>query len=315
MSDMASLDDFGRYVTHTRSGATAKRYVIAVRQFLGWFHRYAPGKAITEAPRDTLAQYTVALLQSNYQTSTIRSHLAGISRYLRWLESKYSADIPTFIEPELPRQKRKAVKDTLSPEAISDYFQTANELDEPIRTATMLLPCSGLRCSEMVSLPLACAQREHLQMADGSTKDVLMLRLIGKGGHERLVPLLDEGAEILVSYLRGWRRTHKNPRWLFPGRKGSLATRTLRRAVQYIRKPTGLSYTPHSMRRTYLTTLFRQGVDPVVIAKIAGHGDVQVLVNHYLQLDANDLAGAVHAKGGRLLKTPRQRKEPPHVEK
>lgn len=312
---MANLEAFSRYVTHTRSGATAKRYTLAVRQFLEWLNLYAPGKAITQAPRDTLAQYTVALLQSNYQTSTIRSRLAAIARYLYWLQAKHAIETPDFIEPELPKQKRR-VKDTLNTYSLTDYLQTAaSQLEEPIRTAALLLPCSGLRCSEMVSLPLACVQRERLQMTNGSTKDTLMLRLIGKGDHERLVPLLDEGADILVDFLRGWRRQHRNPRWLFPGRVkgGPMASRTLRKAVQHIRQPTGLAYTPHSMRRTYLTTLFRMGVEPVVIAKIAGHSNVQTLINHYLNLDASDLAGAVHAKGGRLLNP--SRKEPPHGQK
>jgi site-specific recombinase XerD len=298
-----NLDAFGRYIATTRSGPTAKRYLIAVRQFLDWLDRYAPGKNVTQAPRDTLAQYALALLQGNYQSTTIRSHLAGITRYLRWLESKYSAQIPKFNEPELPRTKRKAVKDTLAPAALADYFEAAGMLEEPVRTAALLLPCSGLRCQEMVSLPLACLQRQRLQQVDGTTKDVLTLRVTGKGGHERLVPLLDEGAAVLVEYLRGWRRAHKNPRWLFPGRRGPMSTRALRNAVQLVRKPSGLLYTPHSMRRTYLTTLFRQGVSPTVLAKIAGHGNVQVLVNHYLQLDADDIAGAVHAAGGRLMKT------------
>jgi site-specific recombinase XerD len=311
---MARLDLFSQYITRTCSGATARRYVIAVRQFLGWFERYAPGKTLDKAPRDTLVQYTVTLLKSNYQTTTIRSHLAGIARYLKWLQDRCSVQIPDLAEPEIPKEKRKAVKDTLSSSVLVNYFHAASQLDEPIRTAALLLPCSGLRCSEMVTLPLACAQRVHLQMVDGTNKNVLTLRLLGKGGHERLVPLLDEGAEILVSYLRGWRRKHPNARWLFPGRtKGPMATRTLRRAVQQIRQPMGLSYTPHSMRRTYLTTLFRMGVDPIVIAKIAGHSNVQVLVNHYLQLDASDLAEAVHAKGGRLLKNPKG-KEPPHAQ-
>ena len=304
---MANLDAFGRYIATTRSGATAKRYLIAVRQFLRWFERYAPGKNITQAPRNTLAEYAVVLLRTNYQTSTIRAHLAGIARYLRWLQSKYTVEIPEFTEPELPTQKRK-VKDTLSPDVLANYFRSADQLEEPIRTAALLLPCSGLRCNEMVSLPLACMQRQRLPKANGETKDVLVLRVTGKGGHERLVPLLDEGAAALISYLKGWRRGHKSPRWLFPGRNGPIATRTLRRAVQQVRQPTGLEYTPHSMRRTYLTTLYRQGVEPTVLAKIAGHGDVQVLINHYLKLDADDLAAAVHAGGGRLL-----RKEPPHA--
>lgn len=295
------IEDFARYIATTRSGATAKRYVIAVQQFQRWFAQYAPNKRVSEAPRDTLAQYAVSLLRSDYKTSTIRSHLAGIARWLRWLESKYSVQIPDFHDAELPVQKR-VVKDTLEPSTLTQYFESANLLEEPMRTAALLLPCSGLRCAEMVSLPLACVQRQTLTLADGSSKDVLTVRVTGKGGHERLVPLLDEGAAALIQYLRGWRREHPNTKFLFPGRKGPIATRTLRRAIQLVRQPSGLSYTPHSMRRTYLTTLFRQGVSPTVLAKIAGHGDVQVLVNHYLQLNAEDIAGAVHAGGGRLLK-------------
>jgi len=293
-----SLVEFGRYIKATRSGPTARRYVISVRMFLRWYSGF--NKPLESASRDTLSRYAMGLLEADYRSTTIRAHLAGIAKFLRWLKEKHKLTLPEFHDPELPSTKRE-VKDTLPQDALAEYFTAAGLLDEPTRTAALLLPCSGLRCGEMVALPLACLKRQRLTL-DGKPKDVLMLRVTGKGGHERAVPLLDEGATLLVQYLKGWRRVHRDTKWLFPGRAGHMATRTLRKAVQQIRQPSGLSYTPHSMRRTYLTTLYRQGVEPTVLAKIAGHGNVQVLVDHYLGLDSQDIANAVHAKGGRLMK-------------
>jgi integrase len=74
----------------------------------------------------------------------------------------------------------------------------------------------------------------------------------------------------------------------------------LRKAVQKIRMPLKMDFTAHTMRRTYLTTLYRKGVDPIIIQKIAGHKDLKTLINHYLYLDEYDLAGAVHGSGGKL---------------
>jgi integrase len=79
-----------------------------------------------------------------------------------------------------------------------------------------------------------------------------------------------------------------------------MSDRTLRAALQHIRTPLGMRFTPHTMRRTYLTTLFRKGVDSAVLAKIAGHADIKTLITHYLALDDVDVARAVHMVGAKL---------------
>lgn len=298
-----SLEDFRRYISTVRSGPTGKRYAFAARMFLEWY-----GLAVNPdgsvplpvAPRDTLMTYSLYLLDKGYGASTVQAHLAGVHRYLKWLQTKITQELPQFHKPELPSQKRK-VKGTLSPNVLSVFFKIADGLEEPVRTAVLLLPCSGLRSEEMVSLPLACLKRISVDLENGQKKDVLLLRVKGKGGHERIVPLLDEGTEAIVAYLKGWRRKQSSTRWLFPGKSSHLATRTLRKAVQKVRTHQGEEFTPHSMRRTHLTALHRQGITPTILAKLAGHGDVQVLIDHYLDLNENDLAKSVHSAGGRLL--------------
>jgi site-specific recombinase XerD len=293
------LQPFERHITTICSRATAKRYGIVVHAFLRWLAR--ENQTLSKASRDALSRYANSLLEQGYLPGTVQAHLAGINRYTRWLDTQ-GVVIPEFFRAELPRQKRR-VRDALTPEHLRLYLQLANELDEPLRTAVMLFPCTGLRSNEMATLKLNTAKRVPFRMGNGLTEDKTTLRVRGKGGDERVVPVLDEGVQILRSYFDRWRKYHSDTQWLFPGRYTShISTRSLREAVQKIRKPLQMTFTPHTMRRTYLTSLYRQGVEPVMLAKIAGHADVKILMDHYLALDETDIVKAVHSVGGKLRK-------------
>lgn len=294
------LAAFQSYVLHARSKPTARRYVIAVTSFLTWAEKALGRVSVGKFPPDTLSRYTQHLLSKGYKPASIRLHLAGVGRYFRWLQEHRRVGIPKFHQVDIPTNKRK-VKDILDPRALALYFRYASELEEPVRTAAMLLPCSGLRSQEMVSLALKNSlKRSPFRLKSGNSKDTICLVFTGKGGHQRIVPLMDEGVDILHKYLKGWRASNSDNLYLFPGRGSHLSTRSVRAAVQKIREKIGMEFTPHTMRRTYLTTLYRKGVDITMIAKIAGHSDTQILIEHYLALDENDIVGAVHSKGGRL---------------
>lgn len=302
---MQNLEAFGRYITSVRSKATSKKYVAAARRFLRWLDD-GGFPELKNAPRDVLTQYVSELVEAGLLPATIHLQLAGINRYLKWCLMK-EIELPAFFPPELPKRIKTEVKDILTPELFEQYFILADELNEPVRSAVMLLPCTGLRAQEMVSLPLVgCLRRTPLLLKDGTQKETLTMLVKGKGGRERFVPLLDEGARVVSKFVQGWRRDHVDTKWFFPGRKYKavhrhLSDRTLRGAVQHIWRPLGRKFTPHTLRRTYLTFLYHQGVDPVTLAKIAGHRDVKTLMNFYLYLDEVDLSSAVHNAGGQLI--------------
>jgi integrase/recombinase XerD len=207
---------------------------------------------------------------------------------------------------DLPRVHPRH-RPVLQPELFTQFFRQADiELQEPLRTAVMLLPCCGLRASEMVNLRLECIQKADVRLNNGKTKKTLFLRLVGKGGKERHVPLMEEGVEILTGYLAGWRKKQKGL-WLFPSVmaddiKGSkhISDRTLRHAVQSMRQGLGVEFTPHTMRRTYITTLYRKGVDLKTIAEIAGHANIQTTIDHYIITEPGEALEAFHRAGGSL---------------
>ena len=296
---MSELAPFQDYIAAVRSKVTAERYVISVTVFLRWLAVQHPGKTWPQLPKSTPSDYALYLLDSGYMPGTVGSHLAAVSRYFRWLKEQANVLVPEFNKVELPRPKKK-VKDILSAEMLGHYFRAAGELGEPLKSAVMLLPCCGLRSQELVSIQLSSVRRTPLKLADGTEKNLLCFVVTGKGGNERTVPLFEEGAEILIRYLKGWRREHSDETYLFPGRySGHLSTRALRDAVQTLRGAFKAAWTPHTMRRTYLTTLHRRGVPIGTISKIGGQS-VQVLMDHYLALDEHDVVQAMHATGGRL---------------
>ncbi len=296
------IEAFERYITSVRTPGTARKYAISTQKFLTWCADSGWADLVT-APRSAVANYCVALVEAGYSASTVQMQLAGVRRYIKWA-AREDERIPVFHDPEPPRNVRR-IKDVLAPEVFEAYFDLAEKLREPSRTAAMLLPCAGLRSNEMTTLPLDCLKVVPVDMGEAGVKSTLSLRVTNtKGGDERIIPLLDEGAEILREYLssEGWRSKHPDADWLFPGsRNVCMSDRTLRKAVEKVREPLGLKFTSHTMRRTYLTTLYRRGVPAATLAKISGHKDVKTLIESYLDLNAADLAEAVHTAGGSLF--------------
>lgn len=289
---------FERYIASVKSEATARQYGQASRRFLDWLEKR--GVPLSKAPRGAISSYC-AYLAKRYEPATVRLQVAGVRRYARWCRDNGMA-LNDFASPELPKSEVK-LRDALRGQTLLKYFEAVKNLEEPIRTAALLLPCCGLRVSEIAALRVDDFQSSVLTMR-GVRKGVVTIRVRGKGGRERSAPLLDEGRVFLAAYLRGWRRTAPGKRWFFPmstSASGHLVGRTLRAALQRVRKPLGLTFTPHTMRRTYLTELYRRGVEPVLLAKIAGHANVDTLVRHYLALDDQDVVKAVHAVGGKLM--------------
>lgn len=121
----------------------------------------------------------------------------------------------------------------------------------------------GLRISEATTLEVGAI--------DGANR---LLRIIGKGDKQRLVPL----PAPLLDELRSLWRTHRHPRWLFPNRDGAnpvsqyVLGRTFRAAARMaeITQPV----TAHSLRHSYATRLLEYGIDTRVVQILLGHANI-----------------------------------------
>ena len=122
----------------------------------------------------------------------------------------------------------------------------------------------GLRIAEAVTLPVSAVDSKQM-----------VLRVIGKGNKERILPL----SEPILQMLREVWKTHHSRRWLFPSRR--LATHlpdaTARAAFIQARKACGFSadFTPHTLRHSFASHMLEQGVDIRTIQILLGHSSLQ----------------------------------------
>src|ERR1700731_1603002 len=155
--------------------------------------------------------------------------------------------------------------------AAADAFpcrSAAHSRRNPIhRGCFSLIYGCGLRISEAAALPVTAIDK---------TSGVL--RVVGKGNKERVVPVPKEGHEGLR---RMWQaKDHRDPRWLFPNgwRTGPVAThvltRTFAEAVKAANLPGGRRGTPHTLRHSYATRLFENKVDTRVVQAFLGHENI-----------------------------------------
>ncbi len=303
-----SLDQFATHVTRLNNANTASKYRLGAQKLRDFLAEN--GLNLDSIPRGVLTMFAEVLSAQGLAPASVQVMVAGARKYLKWLQDR--GEIPpeaNIAAPDLPKLRRDDEPNALRDEDLLEFFRWATKIPEPSRTAILLLPYCGLRSNELTTLPLTAVQRFNVPRADGGSVAHLCLRVLGKGNKVRTVPVLLDGQELLLRYMKNWRLRHSNDRWLFPAHEGGpVANRTIRHYVQWIReqmKKQGRDadrLTPHTLRRTYITTLWRAGLDVPTIIKISGHQNVQTAVKHYLAISPSDLANKVH--GGNVTLIP-----------
>ena len=156
-----------------------------------------------------------------------------------------------------------------------------------------LLYATGLRISELVTLPLAAAQR-----------DPRFLVITGKGGRERVVPLSEPSRAALATYLTCRERflTGLRPsRWLFPsrGRAGHLTRQRAGQLLNELAVKAGLDpkrLSPHVLRHAFASHLLEHGADLRSVQQMLGHADIATtqIYTHVLSDRLRQLVQTAH---------------------
>ena len=154
-----------------------------------------------------------------------------------------------------------------------------------------LLYASGLRVSELVSLPLAAVRR-----------DPRVILVTGKGGKDRMVPLTEAARAALAAYLPV--RDHFGPPqapFLFPSRgaAGHLTRRRVGQLLDELAGRAGIAPTrvsPHVLRHAFATHLLAHGADLRSVQQMLGHADISTteIYTHVLAARLQGLVNSVH---------------------
>ncbi|MCK9535199.1 MAG: site-specific tyrosine recombinase XerD [Pseudomonas sp.] len=248
---------------------TRMAYRSDLEQFAQWL--LLREQTLQQVRRDSLLEYLSWRLAAGYKARSSARFLSGARGFYQYLlEEGLIIENPT-LQVELP-QIGRALPDTLS-EADVEALLAAPDVEQVLglrdRCMLEVLYACGLRVTELVSLTL-----DQLNTRQG------IVRVMGKGSKERLVPLGETALDWLVDYLKDGRREllSAGPTdVLFPSQRGQQMTRqTFWHRIKLHAKVAGISkpLSPHTLRHAFATHLLNHGADLRVVQMLLGHSDL-----------------------------------------
>jgi integrase/recombinase XerD len=274
---------------------TLESYGRDLRFFAAWLE--TQGRGLLLADRSDLLNYLNHRSSIGVASRSVARGLSAIRSFYKYLlrENRIVED-PT-LRIDNPKLGRK-LPDTLSESEVDALLaapNTASAVGYRDRTMLELLYATGLRVTELVTLEV-----NDLNLRQG------VLRVMGKGGKERLVPMGDEAMAWVEGFVRDHRsllmRRSESEAVLFPSNRGREMTR---QAFWYLIKrhaaEAGIrhSLSPHSLRHAFATHLVNHGADLRVVQLLLGHSDLSTtqIYTHVAKQRMQALHAAHHPRG------------------
>ena len=274
---------------------TLDSYRRDLQQFADWLEKHS-GTDLLAADQALIQDYLAHKFRSKARASTAARLLSTLKRFYRHAlrQNTIKADPTLRIDtPKLPRPLPKTLT-----EADVEGLLAAPALEQPLglrdRAMLEVLYASGLRVSELVTLKVPQVSR-----------DMGVVRVMGKGSKERLVPLGEEALSWLERYLKEARPAllgGKASDALFVTTRAAVMTRQAfwhllkRYALQAgLHKP----ISPHTLRHAFATHLLNHGADLRVVQLLLGHADISTtqIYTHVAQERMKQLHAKHHPRG------------------
>ncbi|MFV0332702.1 MAG: tyrosine recombinase XerC [Tropicimonas sp.] len=196
--------------------------------------------------------------------------LSAVKNFAGWMAEREGFDATAILAARAPKYRRKLPRPLSEEAAIAVLDRVELQSEEPwiaardVAVVTLLYGC-GLRISEALGL-----NADALPLGES-------LRIRGKGGKERLVPVLPAAHEAIATYLRLCPFPAEPGTPLFRGlRGGRLNPRLIARVMERARLQLGLpsTATPHALRHSFATHLLAAGGDLRAIQELLGHASL-----------------------------------------
>lgn len=268
------------------------------------------GHNFADAETHTLRDYLGDLDARGFKSSSVARRLSAMRHLFRFLlNERIRAEDPAAI---LSGPKRgRGLPKVLSIADVDRMLRRAKEMSEAAdaspsqRLRALRLYCllevlyaTGLRVSELVSLPRSAAKR-----------DARMIVVRGKGDKERLVPLNEASRQAMADYLAATEaaKTEKKKdsvaasKWLFPsfGESGHLTRQHFARDLKELAVASGLQarlVSPHVLRHAFASHLLHNGADLRIVQTLLGHTDISTtqIYTHVVEERLKSLVRDLH---------------------
>jgi integrase/recombinase XerD len=256
----------------------------------------ARGVRIGQTTRADLLAFIAWRVEAGARPRSTARQLSSFRRFFRHeLREGSLKDDPTahIAMPKIGRSLPKSLSEE-EVESLLNAPLVTDPLGSRDRTMLEVLYATGLRVSELVNLKYT-----QLNLNQG------VVRIVGKGNRERLIPLGEEAVRWLREFLGGPRSEillDRSSDYLFPTRRGDRMTRQAFWHIikRYARKSNiAKELSPHTLRHAFATHLLNHGADLRVVQMLLGHSDLSTtqIYTHVARERMKELHGRHHPRG------------------
>ena len=300
MTDGLLIDSFLEMMSAERGAAanTLAAYERDLDDFSSFLS--TAGLGLIDADTNSIRHYLTALQKSGISSASQARKLSAIRQMFKFMfadnlrqdDPTGSIDSPKAARP-LPKVMSEADVDRLLLVA-EEEITHAKTPSARMRASRMhalleLLYTTGLRVSELVSLPV-----------EATKKDTRYLLVMGKGNKERIVPLGEKAKQAVATYVSHMNKDQSSA-WLFPssGDLGHLTRQHFARDLKTLAAKAGLrsdKTSPHVLRHAFASHLLQNGADLRAVQQLLGHADISTtqIYTHVLDDRLRELVESAH---------------------
>ncbi len=292
----AAIDDFIRHLATERG--LSENYQLTVRRslegFAEWLAHTRGIREIAHVETAHISEYLAARKRGGLAAGSIKLIIVALRIFFRFLHARKIVVTDPAETLPLPRQERLLPEtlNELQAERLLESLPPPEQPDDPFylrdRAMLELLYSSGLRISELTGARL---ENLHLEQK--------LIRVLGKGNKQRLVPVGSKARTALEAYLERGRPQFVQKRTgstvFLSNRGGKLTTNRVYAIVKGIAARSGLDLNvyPHLLRHSFATHLLSNGADLRIIQELLGHADIST-TQIYTHVDQRRLKSVHH---------------------
>ncbi len=283
------LQSFEHYLKtkHSQSENTRLAYLKDVEEMIDFLTQ--SNIELSSVSEDQMMSYVSFLREKKLKPTSIARKVSAMKHFFQYMIRQHWMDYNPMSRIRI-KQKKTSMVTTLSFDQVMTCLNRCDSSSIGLRNHCIfhLFYACGLRLSEAANLTL-----NHIDMNQN------IIRVIGKGDKERIVPFYDAFKEELVYYIQ-----HVRPLWmkhshqyLFVNQKGNpLSMRSIQSIIEKMGEVAQLPFQlhPHVLRHTFATHLLEHGADLLTVSRLLGHENLSTtqIYTHvsldYLKTQYND---------------------------
>jgi len=269
---------------------TVNAYETDINGFIKWINRKNKN-SLLNIKENSINQYISYLFSLKLKSSSVNRKISSLKAFYLFLLKKKLIRYSPFTEVITPKQEKylPASMSESEVEKLLNSPDTSKDIEQRDKAMIEMLYATGMRISELVNLKITDIDMNRS-----------VIKVMGKGSKERLIPFGESASEALFNYLKI--RKDSSSKEVFISNRGKKITRVAfwqRIKVYLLRENLKISISPHTLRHAFATHLLNRGADLRSVQLLLGHSDLSTtqIYTHIAKQRLGDVLKKHHPRG------------------